>query len=79
MSTPNDYQYFDSQHFHGKSIFGMSYGRKYSENDNQALETLNLQTVSDRRKMLARQFPEKCTYRFNDLFPLNDNHIGARN
>ena len=51
------------------------------ENYNQALETLNLQTLSDRRQMLARRFAEKCTKsdRFKDLFPLNDNLMGARN
>ena len=51
------------------------------ENYNQDLETLNLQTLSDRRQMLARRFEEKYTrnYRFKDLFPLNDNPIGARN
>ena len=51
------------------------------ENYDQALETLNLQTLSDRRQMLARRFAEKCTKsdRFKDLFPLNDNLMGARN
>ena len=42
---------------------------------------LKLLFFPDTLKMLARRFPSKCTRndRFQDLFPLNDNHIGARN
>ena len=39
----------------------------------QALLKLNLQTLTDRRLMLAKRFSQKCVKsdKFNDLFPKN--------
>ena len=47
----------------------------------QALKTLNLQNLSERRQMLAERFATKCAAsdRFTDLFPLNSNPNNIRN
>ena len=41
-----------------------------------ALVRLNIQSLCERRKVLAKRFAEKCTKseRFRDLFPLNNKH-----
>ena len=41
-----------------------------------ALVRLNIQSLCERRKVLAKRFAEKCTKseRFSDLFPLNNKH-----
>ena len=46
----------------------------------EALETLNLKSLSDRRQMLALRFEQKCLNhdRFRDLFPLNDITVDTR-
>ena len=46
----------------------------------QALETLNLQSLSDRRQSLAKRFALKCVKneKFKDLFPLNPNDTDLR-
>ena len=51
------------------------------ESYNKALKTLNLQSLSDRRQMLAVRFANKCVHndRFRDLFPMNDQCNGTRN
>ena len=48
---------------------------------NQALETLNLQNLSDRRQVLAKRFALKCvkSEKFKDLFPENPNNNDLRN
>ena len=48
---------------------------------NDALETLNLQTLSDRRQLLAKRFATKCakSEKFSDLFPLNPSSTDLRN
>ena len=50
-------------------------------NYNDALKTLNLQTLSDRRQLLAKRFAEKCakSEKFADLFPLNPSSADLRN
>ena len=50
-------------------------------NYNDALKTLNLQTLSDRRQILAKRFAEKCakSEKFADLFPLNPSSADLRN
>ena len=47
----------------------------------QALASLNLQSLSDRRQLLAKRFALKCTKseKFNNLFPLNQNDTYLRN
>ena len=47
----------------------------------EALETLNLKSLSDRIQMLALRFAQKCLNhdRFSDLFPLNDTTVDTRN
>ena len=46
----------------------------------QALDSLNLQSLSDRRQLLAKRFALKCakSEKFNDLFPLNQNDTYLR-
>ena len=46
-----------------------------------ALESLNLETLSDRRQLLAKRFATKCTKseQFSDLFPLNPTGPDLRN
>ena len=48
---------------------------------NQALQNLNLQSLSDRRQMLAKRFAINClkSEKFKDLFPVNQNNNGLRN
>ena len=50
-------------------------------NYNQALKTLNLQNLSEKRQMLAERFATKCAAsdRFTELFPLNSNLNNIRN
>ena len=50
-------------------------------NYKQALEILNLQSLSERRQILAYRFATKCANsdKFNDLFPLNENSNDLRN
>jgi hypothetical protein len=47
---------------------------------NQALEILNLQSLSDRRQSLAKRFALKCVKneKLRDLFPLNQNNTDLR-
>ena len=47
---------------------------------NQALETLNLQNLSDRRQVLAKRFALKCvkSEKFTNLFPENQNNNDLR-
>ena len=47
----------------------------------QALASLNLQSLSDRRQLLAKRFALECTKseKFNNLFPLNQNDTYLRN
>ena len=49
-------------------------------NYENALEKLNLQTLSDRRDMLASRFANKCTNndRFKDLFPTTEHGLNLR-
>ena len=49
-------------------------------NYENALEKLNLQTLSDRRDMLASRFANKCTNndRFRDLFPTTEHGLNLR-
>ena len=46
----------------------------------QALDSLNLQSLSDRRQLLAKRFAIKCanSEKFSDLFPLNKNDAYLR-
>ena len=50
-------------------------------NYGQALLSLNLLSLSDRRQMLAERFALRClkNNRFKDLFPENSKTIGLRN
>ena len=50
------------------------------ESYSQALKILNLQTLSDRRQMLAVRFADKCVKndKFKDLFPLNEKRMEVR-
>ena len=50
-------------------------------NYNDALKTLNLEMLSDRRQLLAKRFALKCTEndKFSDLFPLNPAGPDLRN
>ena len=47
----------------------------------QALEALNLQSLSDRRQSLAKRFALKCANsdRFSNMFPLNQKQAETRN
>ena len=47
---------------------------------NQALETLNLQNLSDRRQVLAKRFALECvkSEKFSNLFPENQNNNDLR-
>ena len=49
-------------------------------NYTQALHSLDLLSLSDRRQMLAKRFALKCVKddRFKDLFPRNENNLGLR-
>ena len=46
----------------------------------QALDSLNLQSLSDRRQLLAKRFAIKCSKsdKFSDLYPLNQNDANLR-
>ena len=53
---------------------------KYTDYDS-ALKRLNIQTLSERRKILAKRFAVKCTKseKFRSLFPLNNKqHMNLR-
>ena len=49
-------------------------------NYTDALQTLNLLSLSDRRQILAKRFASKCVKneRFKDLFPQNQNRMELR-
>ena len=49
--------------------------KKEYVNYKHAIEKLNLQSLSERRQILACRFSTKCVNsdKFNDLFPLNQN------
>ena len=49
-------------------------------NYENALEKLNLQSLNERRLMLASRFANKCTVnaRFENLFPKNENILNLR-
>ena len=49
-------------------------------NYENALEKLKLQTLTDRRDMLAYRFANKCTNndRFKDLFPTTEHGLNLR-
>jgi hypothetical protein len=50
-------------------------------NYNDALKTLNLQTLNDRRQLLAKRFASKCakSEKCSDLFPLYPSSAYLRN